>query len=109
MIEEIGDYPKGKCGQSTPRKSDLARECRAIIEGFGARVAELNAEIVSFCSTAVVGPWADLLNMRPSAEALNDQRARRHRDKVAFQVQRIEDAKGPHVNFDSYVIEQRRG
>jgi hypothetical protein len=82
-----------------------ARECRAIIDGYGVRVAELNAEIVSFCRTAEVGPWTDLLNMRPSAEALNEQRARRNREKVGFEVQRIEDAKGQHVNFDTYVVE----
>src|SRR5262245_50298482 len=105
LVEEIGNYGKGKCGQRMPAKSDLARECRAIIEGYGTRVAELNAEIVSFCRTAEVGPWTDLLNMRPSAEALTEQRARRNRERVGFEVQRIEDAKGAHVNFDTYVVE----
>lgn len=105
LVDEIGNYRKGKCGQPMPSKSDLARECRTIIEGFGAKVAELNGEITAFCRTAAVGPWADLLNMRPSAGALNDQRARRNRDKVAFEVQRIEDSSGAHVNFDTYVVE----
>ena len=105
LVEEIGNYSKGKCGQRMPSKSELAQECRAIIEGFGAKVAELNGEITAFCRTSEVGPWADLLNMRPSAEALNDQRARRNRDKVAFEVQRIEDARGPDVNFDTYAVE----
>jgi hypothetical protein len=105
LVEEIGAYSKGKCGQRMPSKSELAQECRAIIQGFGTKVAELNEEITAFCRTAEVGPWADLLNMRPSAQALNDQRARRNRDKVAFEVQRIEEAKGAHVNFDTYAVE----
>ncbi len=105
LVDEIGNYRKGKCGQPMPSKSDLARECRTIIEGFGAKVAELNGEIIAFCRTAEVGPWADLLNMRPSAEALNDQRARRNRDKVAFEVQRLENSSGAHVNFDTYAVE----
>ena len=105
LVDEIGNYRKGKCGQPMPSRSDLARECRTIVEGFGAKVAELNGEITAFCRTAAVGPWADLLNMRPSAGALNDQRARRNRDKVAFEVQTIEASSGAHVNFDTYVVE----
>ena len=105
LVEEIGNYSKGKCGQRMPSKSALAQECRAIIEGFGTKVAELNGEITAFCRTAEVGPWADLLNMRPSAETLNDQRARRNRDKVAFEVQRLENSSGAHVNFDTYAVE----
>ena len=53
-------------------------------------------------------PWKDLLNALPTAAAMNQARGARGRGAVAMKVQRIEDAKGQHVNFDLYTIDIRR-
>lgn len=53
-------------------------------------------------------PWKDLLNALPTAPAMNAARAARSRSAVTMTVQRIEDAKGPRVNFDLYAVDIRR-
>jgi hypothetical protein len=52
--------------------------------------------------------WQDLLNMLPDPGRLDAARAKRGRAKVDYQIQRIEDAQGPHVNFDLYAVEIAR-
>lgn len=49
-------------------------------------------------------PWADLLNALPASATLMAKRVERNLANVNLNVQKIENATGDHVNFDSYVV-----
>jgi hypothetical protein len=48
--------------------------------------------------------WDHLVNHQPDATTLNNIRAARGREALAFAVQRIDDATGEHVNFDFFGV-----
>jgi hypothetical protein len=50
-------------------------------------------------------PWKDLLNMLPDPTPLNAARQVRGQASISFKIQRVEDATGEHINFDTYSVE----
>jgi hypothetical protein len=52
--------------------------------------------------------WTKLLNTRPDRDWLNLQRRLRNRKDADFNVQRVENGTGAHVNIDTYEVEVTR-
>lgn len=51
-----------------------------------------------------LAPWQELVRFRPDAKRLHAERAAGRLAPVDFQIQRIEAARGEHVNFDEFAV-----